>query len=276
MTSKLTKTAKLKRELRRLFTSRPRVTTTDHAHLAKLQGAYSGKTCFIIGNGPSLTAEDLTTIKGEISFASNKIYLIYPQTDWRPTFYTVEDALVMTQCEPQITALKGSQKLMPLQMLSVNPRTPDMVAFPIIRPQNWDTPLDDPDFPAFSADFKTGIAWGSTVVYTQIQLAAAMGFTTICILGLDHSYIEGRKLSDGVLISDGERNHFHADYRPKGEKWHSPNLHVLERSYRRAQTEATARGIRILNCSRHTELEAFERMDLEEALTAMDHTYPKG
>lgn len=54
-----------------------------------------------------------------------------------------------------------------------------------------------------------------------------MGFTTICSLGLDHFYIEGKSAGAGKLVSEGERNHFHADYRPKGEIWHSPNLDVL-------------------------------------------------
>lgn len=257
---------KLKRELKRLVTPKARVTAQDRNYLRKLSGQYQSQRCFIIGNGPSLTAEDLSAIRGHISLASNKIYLIYPQTDWRPDFYTVEDALVMEQCYREIFDLQGSQKLMPLQMMAGGRRTADMRVFPIIRPHDWVTPLVDPEFPAFSSDFEAGIAWGSTVVYTQIQLAAAMGFTTICILGLDHSYVEGRSVGDGVLVSDGERNHFHADYRPKGEKWHSPNLHVLERSYARAQAEASARGIRILNCSRRTELSTFERVALEEVL----------
>jgi len=238
----------------------------DKERLQGYTGLYQGQMCFIIGNGPSLTAEDLTLIKGHISFASNKIYLIYPQTKWRPDFYTVEDALVMSQCYDQITSLEGSQKLMPLQMMSVGKRTKDMTVFPIIRPQSWEAPLVDPSFPRFSSGFEEGIAWGSTVVYTQIQLAAAMGFTTICILGLDHFYIEGKSVGAGKLVSEGERNHFHADYRPKGEIWHSPNLDVLERSYARAQEESQKRGIQILNCSRKSNLAVFERMALEKAL----------
>ena len=272
----LTASAKLKREFKRLFTSKPKVLARDKEQLESHSGRYQGQTCFIIGNGPSLTAEDLTLIKGHVSFASNKIYLIYPQTEWRPDFYTVEDALVMSQCYEQIASLEGSQKLMPLQMMSVGKRTKDMTVFPVIHPKSWETPLEDPAFPAFSSDFDEGIAWGSTVVYTQIQLAAAMGFTTICILGLDHFYIEGKSAGAGKLVSEGERNHFHADYRPKGEIWHSPNLDVLERSYARAQDEAKARGIRIVNCSRKTRLGTFERMSLEDVLRGMDQAPPTG
>lgn len=47
----------------------------------------------MIGNGPSLTAEDFNTIAGNIidSFAMNRIYKIFPQTDWRPTYYVNTD-----------------------------------------------------------------------------------------------------------------------------------------------------------------------------------------
>lgn len=72
----------------------------------------------------------------------------------------------MSQCYDQIVSLEGSQKLMPLQMMSVGKRTKDMTVFPIIRPQSWETPLVDPAFPAFNSNFEEGIAWGSTVVYT--------------------------------------------------------------------------------------------------------------
>ena len=262
---------KLRRELKRLFRPRarcyiPQVSEQDRAFLSALSGRYQGQRCFIIGNGPSLCAGDLDLIKGEISFASNKIYLAYDSTNWRPDFYSVEDHLVLTQGYDEITRLEGSTKLIPIHMMKWVERTADMHCFPIIEPKRWSNPLEDPNFPAFSSDFEAGIGWGSTIVYTQIQLAMAMGFTTICILGLDHSYAAGAPVKDdkGVMISEGEQNHFHADYRKPGEKWHSPNLHVLDVSYAKARAEADARGARILNCSRQTCLDAFERVTLEE------------
>jgi hypothetical protein len=42
---------------------------------------------FVIGNGPSLSTTPLDLLKGEISFAVNRIHLIYPHTSWRPTHY---------------------------------------------------------------------------------------------------------------------------------------------------------------------------------------------
>lgn len=42
---------------------------------------------FVVGNGPSLRWTPLDKLKGEICFATNRINLIYPYTDWRPTHY---------------------------------------------------------------------------------------------------------------------------------------------------------------------------------------------
>ena len=45
------------------------------------------KTAYIIGNGPSLTPEQLNMLIGKDCFGVNRIDLIYPKTDWRPTYY---------------------------------------------------------------------------------------------------------------------------------------------------------------------------------------------
>ncbi len=265
---------KIKRELKRAFVPgyRARIYThvsrRDKGYLKRLTGKYAGERCFVIGNGPSLTASDLEKIKDEISFASNKIFLIYDQTSWRPSFYCVEDKLVFTQCLDEIHKLSGCEKLFPVNMFSDNKRFDGAVCFPTIPPKYWDNPLNDPEFPEFNPDLITGIAWGSTIVYTEIQLAIALGFTEVCLLGLDHQYTDGKasKGEKGVMISDGEQNHFHPLYRPPGEKWHSPNLHVLEVSYAKARLEAEKLGVRIVNCSRRTSLNVFEREDLESVL----------
>ncbi|WP_424832216.1 6-hydroxymethylpterin diphosphokinase MptE-like protein [Ruegeria sp.] len=267
---------KIRRELRRAFAPGYRakiyshVSKRDREYLKGVTGKYSGKRCFIIGNGPSLAAADLERIRGEISFASNKIFLIYDQTTWRPNFYCVEDKLVLTQCRSEIQQLSGCVRLFPTNLFSDIKRFKGIICFPTTPPKYWDSPLDDPEFPNFNPSLTSGIAWGSTIVYTEIQMAIAMGFTEIYLLGLDHQYTEGRasKGEKGVMISEGEQNHFHPLYRPPGEKWHSPNLHVLEVSYKKARFEAEKLGIRIVNCSRRTNLSVFEREDLESVLAS--------
>src|SRR3990167_8981678 len=50
-------------------------------------GPYSGKRHFIIGSGKSLLSTPLDALEGEVTWAMNRIHLLYDRTSWRPTFY---------------------------------------------------------------------------------------------------------------------------------------------------------------------------------------------
>ncbi len=43
--------------------------------------------CFVVGNGPSLLKTPLERLQAEITFACNRIHLLYNETSWRPTYY---------------------------------------------------------------------------------------------------------------------------------------------------------------------------------------------
>ena len=67
--------------------------------LKELKDKYKGQRCFIIGNGPSLTVSDLESLKDEVTFASNRIFKIFDETDWRPDYYGVFDESVFCSDE---------------------------------------------------------------------------------------------------------------------------------------------------------------------------------
>ena len=79
----------------RAFCVPPAIIASSRKSLAEFKNKYAGKRCFIIGNGPSLTPSDLDLIKGEYSFAANRIYYIFEKTEWRPTFYCNQDLNVL-------------------------------------------------------------------------------------------------------------------------------------------------------------------------------------
>ena len=61
----------------------------------------SPKVAYVLGNGPSLTPEFLDGIIGEVSFAVNRIHLIYPLTEWRPTYYVRTEPPNLAGVDPQ-------------------------------------------------------------------------------------------------------------------------------------------------------------------------------
>ena len=232
--------------------------------LTLLHNRHAGARAVIVGNGPSLRIEDLERLEGTVSFASNKIYLAFTETPWRPDYYSVEDVLVMQNNLEQISMLTGVTKIFPENMQNSGYVAPDVIFVPVRDPLSYQDPLSDPGFPEFCSDLRGGMAWGSTIVYSQIQMAVHMGCREIVLIGLDHAYDHSEARSDGLLVHAGEQNHFHPSYRAKGELWHPPNLDVLEVSYRRAHDWCNAAGIRIVNASRATRLDVFDRVEFDD------------
>lgn len=58
-----------------------------------MKDSHKGERCFLIGNGPSLTGEDLHLLKDEYTFGTNMVYKIFDKTDWRPSFHCVSDTI---------------------------------------------------------------------------------------------------------------------------------------------------------------------------------------
>jgi GT2 family glycosyltransferase len=237
------------------------VTEPDAAVFNALRNRYLGQRCFILGNGPSLEIADLNRLKNEVTFAANKIYLCFDQTEWRPTFYSVEDLLVAQNCKAEIMAMDRTTKIFAHHMLPYLPRQANH------HYTRWLPPLDNRSpHREFSTDLTKGICWGSTITYSMLQMAVHMGFKEIYILGLDHSYVEPKNKRDGALISEGEVNHFHPEYRKPGEKWHYPVLDRLELSYQHAKDYCDTIDVKIYNASRFSKLETFPRANLDQVL----------
>ena len=55
---------------------------SSEAYLKSVKGKYKGQRCFVLGNGPSLSPDDLNMLKDEITFASNRIYKIFDKQVW--------------------------------------------------------------------------------------------------------------------------------------------------------------------------------------------------
>ena len=227
------------------------------AAILQLKDIHKGERCFVIGNGPSLSAADLNLLKGEICFAANKIFLIYSQTDWRPTYYLTEDPLVIRQNSEAIISLQGSTKL-----LVWNPD----VKWPVDgkRTITWDMLLPAKrKYPGFSLDPLSGIYCGHSVCYSAMQFAAYMGIEEINLIGMDFTFSVPNIDKDGYIIGEGEVNHFSKEYRARGEKWMDPKLDQQLEAFTFSRKNLEDRNIMIFNATRGGKLEAFERRDFD-------------
>ena len=80
----------------------------NNLRIRRMRNRWRGQRCFVVGNGPSLDPDDLDALAGEFTFASNKIYKIFPRTVWRPTAYMVVDDVVLRQNLAEINHVRST------------------------------------------------------------------------------------------------------------------------------------------------------------------------
>lgn len=224
-------------------------------NLSCLKNIHEGERCFIIGNGPSLTAEDLDKIKAEYSFASNKIYKIFPKTQWRPTYYCASDNGIIDESIDEINSLSVNKKFLSLNYLVYNKKPKSYFKDAIIFRETYPHKMNF-DNPIFSDDITKGIACGNTVTYIMIQIAVYMGFKEIYLLGVDHGLPKG--------YTQNTQNHFYAD--EKHDKTIC-DFNISTASYQKSEDYAKLHNIKICNATRGGNLEVFERIDLNKVVS---------
>jgi len=233
--------------------------------LLKYKNTHNGKRAFIIGNGPSLKVNDVEKLKDEITFGANKIYLMYNETSWRPTYYFVEDDLVFKQNYETIKKIDSSVKFFPTFTKKFNKPIENALYYRLnFKPHRA-------DFPQISINPFSGFYWGSTVIYSMIQMAIYMGITEIYLLGIDFSFEIPKTASLNCnnrqdLISEGEINHFHKDYRKIGEQWNLPNLDIQKKVFQKVKNYCDQNNLKIYNLSRESNLDIIPKVEIDSIL----------
>ncbi|WP_167881426.1 6-hydroxymethylpterin diphosphokinase MptE-like protein [Leptospira biflexa] len=247
--------------LRRLLASFALSWNTNDNLIYKFKSKYSGQTCVIVGNGPSLTKDDLDFIsqKGIKSFGVNKIYLIYSDTVWRPDFYVCEDIPTIESAFEEInTKIDCPKFIINDERLLRNNNT--------IRFNRIASDFKEIDF------FNNPIPYlfcGQTVTYICMQLAVFMGFKTIVLLGQDFTW----EFQDDVVDAEGyavvseDNEHFHPEYYKPGEKQYRmtrKHYKYLIDAMSFAKAKCEKYGVRVFNGTRGGNLEVFPRIPLEK------------
>lgn len=235
--------------------------TKDGKKLAAMKGAYAGKRCFFVGNGPSLRAEDLTKLHehGEVTFAFNRVYNIFDQTPWRPTFYISQDEKMLAGCMDVVDQLELENKLVPVQLKwYYDIRIHDAVYFNM----NWQQKESPLDF-EFSDEIAKEIFCASTGMYTAAQLAAYMGFSEIDLIGVDHHFRTTVNNKGEIVIDDKVKDYFTDKYNEDKDKLYIPNTEKSTLTYVAMKRHCDQRGIRVYNATRGGKLEVFPRVEFD-------------
>lgn len=230
----------------------------------KLYSQHSGQDDWlVVCNGPSLNKEDLESLSYLPSIASNKISLVFDKTTWRPTFYSICDALLIYKLQKEHYEDFGQVLCPDYSYLMVRSR--NKLAWKTYHRKGNDHSFN------FTQDIHDPIEVGffrpNTVTVSQIQLAMWLGAKNIYVIGCDHSYAEERHAKSAKLDHGSISNHFDPRYRVKGEVVNSAAIEKMESDYEFVEQLAKKHNVKIMNISRKTALSTFELSSVEQTIS---------
>jgi hypothetical protein len=226
-----------------------------------IKNLYKGRRAFLIGNGPSLNKTPLHLLNNEYTLCFNRFDLMFERLAWRPTMYMCADDRVAQDTAHRIN------EIVPLVKFAF---------FPDVHPGG----LDFRDF-IKDADnvFWLSLRWGGfydnlprcglggTVSHAGLQVLAFMGFSPICLIGVDmefkrHQTVIKHDRRNWTATQDDDPNHFDPRYFGSGAKFHYPRLHeAMLPSLQYAKEHLDEKGVKVLNAGIGGSLEVFPRVD---------------
>jgi hypothetical protein len=216
--------------------------------LAAMKNQHQGERCFILGNGPSLKRTDLSLLEDEFTFGLNRIYLLFDEIGFATTYYVSVNKLVIQQCAEEIVQRVPSPKFISWRARELIEFASDMM---FLRPK--------PE-PGFHTDITEGIWEGATVTYVAMQIAYYLGFETVILIGVDHSFETKGTPHETVVSGGDDPNHFDPDYFGKGFRWQLPDLQTSELAYRLAKYQFERSGREIIDATIGGQLQVFQKI----------------
>jgi hypothetical protein len=212
---------------------------------------------FILGNSGELLDHDLNLLKGEVVFGSNALLLRCPEIITHCVLTDIAMAFL-----PQVRARLNSDCTKYYSRLV------------------WNTIYQEENVKVFDVhpEHRLGFAFSDELVYpcgnvcySMLQIAAALGFDEIYLLGIDLG------LPANGIMSIPESDQLIAMIRSmnlasptQDKRLKDPSHESLKSKYQKdyifAKSELDKRGIKVFNLSRGGNLNCFPRTELKEVL----------
>ncbi len=233
----------------------------DSKFVRSLRNTKKGKSCFIIGNGPSLTADDLESISNYDTFATNRIYSIFGQTSWRPTYYIAIDNNILEDNLKDILNTEAGTKFLNYtvknkvkDIVTNNTHFINIFGRYVISPASYVTKHINYDVSkSFSLSYSvTGVA---------IELAVYMGYKNIYLIGVDHSYTNTITKNGVLNKTEGIKDYFG---NLKSKSYSIQYIDAVNSYYLALKKHAQKYNSNIFNATRGGKLEIFQRVNLDD------------
>jgi len=198
---------------------------------------------------------DLSPLNRYHTFGLNKIHLIFPHTEFRPSYHVAVNPLVVEQSRKTFERM-DCPSFLPMDSRAVGESGAKLVYY-----------INAPSSQAFSRDATEAVCQGSTVTYAAMQIAWFMGFENVYLIGVDHSFSVKGKPNETQRMGSVDANHFDPNYFAN-QDWQLPDLEGSEFSYSMAKRnyEICDPPRRIWDATIGGKLELFPKLEYAEAL----------
>lgn len=161
----------------------------------RFQGMYKGRRCFVIGNGPSLKAEDLSPLKHEITITMNFFNRHPVIAEWQPTFYCAAEPaerLKLVRPYGMLERLSPTAAFFQIGARSLfdDDKTPEGSEVYYLKLSGERLERKPP--PRYRLDISTVMPHVQNTAEMAIMLALELGCSPICLLGLDYDWLSHR------------------------------------------------------------------------------------
>lgn len=241
---------------------------TDHfektiygKRLSRYKNCHEGRRCFLIGNGPSLLAEDLTVLyeHSEICFGFNRIYNIFDKTLWRPDYYLSQDEKMLRGCVDSVNKTEMGTKFIPINLKWYHGIQLDHVVWFLMKSSDQENGKPC----AFSNELPKYLINSSTGMYTAAQIAVYMGIKEIFLIGVDHHFHISQNNRGEIIVDNSAKDYFADNYNPDKNDLYIPNTERSTLTYIAMKEQCCQRGIQVYNATRGGRLEVFPRVSFD-------------
>jgi len=234
-----------------------------------LLNRHRGSPCFIIGNGPSLTKQNLNPLAGQVTFVMSGFWKHPVVKEWQPTYYCFADPLffdgsnAMTNFFRELTQhVQSAQYLLPLSGRNAVVRQ-GLIGQAQAYYVSFQGGLDH------CRSNKVNLCGALPGVMSVAQFAMLgaiyMGCRPIYLLGLDHDWLAqrgaDRHFYAGKTVEGHAKAHGNLDEIPYKEDLE--NVLKLWKGYERLRTIAKNNDTEIFNATAGGFLDIFPRVTYE-------------
>lgn len=217
---------------------------------------------FLIGNGPSLNETNLDLIKDEYSIAMNRVSLIYPKTEWRPSYYifcssNCHHPIWGNEWTKSIRESINGEKTIPFiyrkyeKYIGSNPKIEWIENITEKKPY----PNGSIEISCFSENIVKRIDKTGTTMNLALQMANFMGFKEIILLGCDLGWVP----DNGKTNSDP--NHFCKEYSADIPEHKINKINKQMENVHKLARLKIPKKIKIFNASIRTKLDVYPKIN---------------